>query len=441
MKQTRKVALPLVIVLLSLTLVFSFMTGFAVSGSVARARQAALAAASSQNSGRSGATGKLGTIIDLIKQNSYYEIDEEELCKSLLSGFITIKDDRYAYYFDAEEYAALTAENAGDTQGIGVTIIQDTENSCIKVISVSKDSPAAAAGIRAGDRIVTVGTGDSAVEVSSLGYETAVKMLQGSAGTTAEFTVARGSDLSERIPFSIERAHFTSTSVMYRVCSTDPSVGIVRISNFDLTTPVQFREAMDALIAAGCGLFVFDVRYNPGGDLASVTAVLSTLLRRDETVIRTKDRSGSEEVTKVKPVSYGSTGDYSSCNVSEEDIGRYRSAVEGRCAVLCNGNSASAAELFTSALMDYNIAVSVGTQTFGKGSMQTIINLSYYGYAGALKLTNRKYLPPLSDCYDGIGIAPDVAVEPDPALADRNYYDIGDAEDNQLQKAVATLKK
>ena len=439
MKQTKKISLSLAILLLAIATVFSFLTGFAVSNSVSKAREAAQAAAGSDAG--AGTSSKLDMLVKLIKQTSYYEIDEEELCKSIMSGFISVKGDRYAYYFDEEEFKTLTAENAGDTQGIGITVIQDTENNWIKVITVGKDSPAAEAGVRVGDRIISVGTGQDAVDVASLGYETAVKMLQGSAGTEASFTVARGEDFSERVDFKIVRSHVTTVSVMHRICATDSSVGIVRISNFDLTTPTQFRDAMDSLIASGCTYFVFDVRYNPGGDLASITAVLSLLLDKDDIVIRTKDRSGNEETTRVKTVNYGSSGDYSSCNIAEGDIGKYKKYVAGKSAVLCNGSSASAAELFTSALKDYSISKIVGTKTFGKGSMQTIINLGYYGYTGALKLTNKKYYPPISDCYDGIGIEPDVSVELSSSLLDRNIYDISDSEDNQLQKAVTALKQ
>ena len=103
-------------------------------------------------------------------------------------------------------------------------------------------------------------------------------------------------------------------------------------------------------------------------------------------------------------------------------------------------NSASAAELFTSALRDHELAQIVGVKTYGKGSMQSMISLKYFGLEGVLKLTTNLYFPPCGESYDGVGIVPDVEVALDEALENRNIYEISDAEDNQLQAAIKTLK-
>ena len=437
----RTVSLKTFIFSLIAVLLAGFMTAFAVAVNIYTAKLAGAGVGKTPSASKKD--DKLEAAIELIKSSSYYDIDEETLIKSIFYGLSSTVGDNYAYYFNEEEFKALTADNTGDNQGVGISIIEDTVNDCIKVISVYEGSPAEKAGVRPGDRIVKVGIGENAEDVSSMSYEAAVKKLQGVSGTLAEFTVARGSDFSELIPFSILREHFTTQSVLYHVSTLDKGgkkIGIVKITNFDLTTPPQFDKAMDALIAEGCSYFVFDVRYNPGGDLASITAVLSRLLGTGDIVIRTKDRAGKEEVTYVKEVVYSEAGDYSTCTVRAADIGKYREAVYGKSAVLVNGSTASAAELFTSSLKDYKVSVIVGTTTYGKGSMQTIINLAYYGYSGAVKVTNKKYFPPLSDGYDGIGIEPDVTVELDEKLADRNIYDIEDAEDNQLIAAVGAIK-
>ena len=122
----------------------------------------------------------------------------------------------------------------------------------------------------------------------------------------------------------------------------------------------------------------------------------------------------------------------------KSDIGKYRDL---NFTVLANGSTASAAELFISALKDYGLSVTVGTTTYGKGTMQTMYSLAPYGYGGALKLTTRYYYPPISDSYDGIGIMPNRTVELDEALAGKNIYTIKDAEDNQLLAAVEELYK
>lgn len=392
-------------------------------------------------SNNSSVGGKVETVINLFKTYSYYEIDEEVLCRALLSGMSIAIGDKYAEYYDAEEYAAMTKENQGENQGIGVTVTENADLKCIEVNTVLPNSPALAAGVEPGDLIVYIGTGENKESVAELGYYGALAKLQGVKGTVAEFTVARGEDMSELVEFKITRDTFISESVNYRVCATDSKVGIVKLLQFDLTTPGQFCTAMDSLIAQGVEYFIFDVRYNGGGDLASITAVLSFILNKDDILIRTRDRAGNEAITKVDVVQYKEDNPYAACNVKEEDIAKYREKVKGKSAVLANAYTASAAELFTCALMDYEISEIVGTKTYGKGSMQSILSLAYYGYDGAVKMTTRMYFPPLSEGYDGIGITPDLEVELDEALQNKNIYKITDEEDNQLQAAIAHIGK
>ncbi len=379
---------------------------------------------------------KLELMIYLLDMYSYFGVDSDDICYALIHGFSAVTGDRYAEYYDEEAFELLTADNTGESQGVGISIIENTEHKCIEIINVMPNSPALKAGVEPGDLITHVGVGDNKVAVSSVGYQPAIAMLQGEKGTVCSFTVARGDRVLE---FNITRDVFTSSSVTHHVCETDSKVGIIKLTEFDLTTPTQFCASMDALIAEGCEYFLFDVRYNGGGDLASISAVLSYMLNEGDIIIRTKDNKGKEETTTVKEVKR--EGDYAGCSVTKEDIGKYASYVRGKSAVLCNGSTASAAELFTSALMDYEVAVAVGTKTYGKGSMQSIIDLSYYGYGGGLKMTTKLYFPPLSEGYDGIGIFPDHAVELDPALADKNIYTIKDAEDNQIQAAISAIKK
>ncbi len=432
----KKISLSTLILILIAAILLTAMSSCALADSFYRDENG-----TAINGGESAVGGKLETVINLFKTYSYYEIDEEVLCRAMLSGMSVAVNDRYAEYYNAEEYALMTAENQGETQGIGVTVIENTDYKCIEIISVLPNSPALAAGVEPGDLIVYLGTGENKETVSELGYYAALAKLQGVKGTVCEFTVARGENYSELVEFSITRDTFTSESVTYRVCETDAKVGIIKIVQFDLTTPLQFCTAMDSLIAQGVEYFLFDVRYNGGGDLASITAVLSYMLNEDDVLIRTRDRSGAEVVTKVAEVKYAPTSPYSTCNVTKNDIAKYRDKVMGKSAVLANGSTASAAELFTCALMDYEISEIVGTKTYGKGSMQSIFSLAYYGYDGAVKMTTKMYFPPLSEGYDGIGITPDLEVELDEALQNKNIYKITDQEDNQLQAAISLIVK
>ena len=395
-------------------------------------------------SGEAEGLDRLETIINLIKKYSYYEMDEDELSKSFVNGFISVKNDKYAYYYTAEEYAEMTAENQGDMEGIGVSVIYDADATAIKIISVFPESPALEAGLRSGDLIVEVKTEEGNKSVADIGYENALTALKGKAGTYAEFGVKR-EGVEDVIQFKIGRAHVVTRSVEWHVYDglvKGEKVGVIRITGFDLTTPPQFTEAMDALIAENCQRFIFDVRNNPGGDLKSIEAVLSYFLNRGDTLIRVRDRDGKEESDKVQVSDFSVTNPaYNTCSVSASDIGKYREAALGKTVVLANGNTASAGELFTSAMRDYGIAVIIGETTFGKGSMQSIISLAPYGFDGAVKMTTRMYFPPLSDGYDGIGIKPDVEVPLAEELKNRNYLDIPDSEDNQIAAAIDYLGK
>lgn len=186
------------------------------------------------------------------------------------------------------------------------------------------------------------------------------------------------------------------------------------MTGFDKGTAEQFKTAVKGLLDGGCDKLVFDMRYNPGGELGAIVDVLDFLLPEGP-ILRVYDSDGQQ----VKEYT------------SDE------SSVDCPMAVIVNSGTASAAELFTAALRDYGKAQIVGETTYGKGCMQTTVPLSD---GGALEVTYRMFKPPYSESYHGMGIVPDVEVEPDSAIANKNIYKISDAEDNQLAAAVATLK-
>ena len=346
---------------------------------------------------------KLAAVDELYRTLYIGEIDEKTLTDNLIRGYVLGTGDKYAYYLDEEQFAEMMASNNAELQGIGIMVIY--QNDLIEIISVMPDSPALEAGLEPGDIIAYVG-GES---VAELGYTAAVNRLQGEAGTLAEFTVQRGDEL---IDYSIERGYVNEQSVMYHVYEPDPTIGIVKILSFNLGTPEQFKSACEELIAGGVTKFVFDVRYNPGGDLESITEILDYLLPEGP-IVRIVDAVGNEDVR------------YS--DASELDM---------PMCVLVNSSTASAAELFSSALQDYDKAELVGTVTYGKGTMQTIIRLADNTGLG---ISYRMYNPPYSDNYEGVGVQPDYVVEMDESVADKNIYKITDEEDTQLQKAIELL--
>ena len=351
--------------------------------------------------------------IDSIYRNKYYgEIDEDMLLEYILKGYVVGTGDRYGAYYNPEEFKALMDDSNANMQGIGISVILNTDYGLVEVISVMPDSPALEAGVMPGDLIAYVGEEkESALE---LGYDATVSKLRGEAGTLAVFTVIRGENYTERVDFKIERGYVTEQTVTYHVYEPDKTIGIIKIVEFDARTPDQFFEALDSLQKSGVEKFVFDVRYNPGGDLTSITTILDYLLPEGP-IIRTVDKEGNEEVIN-------------------SDAKEFTAPM----AVLTNGNTASAAELFSAALKDYDKATLVGNTTYGKGSMQQIMSLLD---GSALRITYKMYFPPFSDGYDGIGIVPDIEVDMDESLATKNIYKITDEEDTQLQAAIACFAK
>ncbi len=389
----------------------------------------------------------LALVDQLIKDYSYDGVDGEAMMESVIKAYVAATGDIYAEYYTKEEFEALTSESQGKMEGIGVSVINSTwgSYSAIKIIMVYPGSPAEAAGLKPDDTVVAIKVDGEYRSVDELGgYTVAVNHLRGPAGTQAEFRVMRteGDDDVE-IDFAITREAFEAVSVTGDVSETVSSVGIVRILQFDLPTPEQFEAEVDKLLAKGCTKFVFDVRNNPGGDLESIKAVLSYFLAKGDLIVSTKDKNGNEEKDVVGVVAHRQEA-YKVCDVTEDEIGKYKDLT---FCVLTNGNTASAAELFTATMRDYELGTIVGETTFGKGCMQSIFDLSsagpyyrLYGIEGGLKLTTKMYFPAGGESYHGIGIVPHVEVELSEEAQKESLFLLEEDEDAQLLAAIDQMK-
>lgn len=382
---------------------------------------------SSQNNSSVQQNGKLSPNTEFVNElasriaeiDAYYryyyigELDDETLLNSAIAGYVAGTGDDYAAYYTAEAFDDFMSDLQAELVGIGVNVIYNTEYKLIEILSVVPDSPALEAGVEPGDLIYTIGSGDNIEYVADLGYYPTINKLRGEVGSIAEFSVLRGDNYSEVVQFSIARDKITEITVMSHVYALDGTVGVIKITGFDAGTPQQFADAVDELRGLGCTKLVIDLRYNPGGELSSIVTTLDYILPSGP-IIRILDADGNEV-------------DKYTSEATELDM---------PMAVIVNGSTASAAELFTSAVRDYEKATIVGTTTYGKGCMQTTVPLSF---GGAVSVTYRLYSPPFGENYHEIGIIPDVEVELDPALEDKNIYKITDEEDNQLAAAVATF--
>ncbi len=346
--------------------------------------------------------------VDSVYRSSYIgEIDESKLVDSVLKGYVEGTGDKYGAYYNRDEFAQLVKDSNAQLVGIGINVIYDYEYAAIRIINVMPDSPALEAGLMPGDIIAYV----NGQPVSELSYSNALNMLRGEEKTFAEMTVLRDSAL---IDYRIERRKITEYTVYSRVYSNDKTVGIIQILEFDMGTPQQFKAALKEQISNGVEKLVVDVRNNPGGQLDSIKEVLDYLLP-EGAIIRIYDAAGNEKI-----------------------LASDAECIDMPMMVLINENTASAAELFASALRDYDKAKLVGKTTYGKGTMQTMIPL-YDG--SAISISQDMYSPPVSDNYEGIGVAPDIEVSLDGQLANESVFLLTDTEDAQLIAAIEELNK
>jgi carboxyl-terminal processing protease len=307
------------------------------------------------------------------------------------------------------------------------------------VLTVYANSSASETDLRSGDLIYGVEIDGEVKTVNELGYTGTLNAIKGETGTKVKIAVLRptGEDAYTTLTYEIERRAFEKQSVSGKVSQTDPSVGIISMVEFDLVAPKQLKETVLDLKSRGIQKFVFDLRNNPGGDLLSIKAILSYFLQKGDILLQSIDRNNNVKDThKVEVVSY--EGRYADCSVAESEIGMF---ADLDMVVLCNGNTASAAEVFTASLRDYQLATVVGETTFGKGIMQSYVALSAYGdYDGYFKMTTYAYVTKCGVTYHEVGITPHVQVAQSEAALQYNPYLLPETMDDQLIAAIGQFQ-
>jgi len=349
---------------------------------------------------------KLSLLQNLI--DTYYldDVDEDALETGIYKGFISSLNDPYSTYYTKEEYASLLESSSGVYYGIGAVVSQDVKTGIITVVKPYKDTPAYKAGLLPDDIIYKV----EGEEVTGKDLSEVVSKMKGKAGTKVKITIIRdGSE--DPIDLTIERQKISIPTIEYRML--DDNIGYIQILEFDEITISQFNNAVSELEKAGMKGLVVDVRNNPGGLLDSVVSILDRLLPKC-LIVYTEDKYKNRE----------------------EEYAKNPDTFDKPLAVLINGNSASASEIFAGAIQDYGIGTIVGTTSFGKGIVQKVIPLTD---GTAVKLTISKYYTPKGRNIHGTGIVPDVEVE----LAEnlKQMATVPLEKDNQLQKAVEIVKK
>lgn len=369
-------------------------------------------------------TKKITTLQQIIDKYYLFDEDTTQVEDWIYKGMMFGLNDPYTTYYTAEEYQKLNEDTEGEYHGIGVMISQNRGTGLITVIKVFKDTPAAEAGMRPGDILYKVGD----MEVTGMDMDILVKdYIKGKDGSEVELTVFR-QDEGEYVDLKMERRNVTVQTVEYQMM--EDSVGYIAVSQFDVVTADQFKAAVDDLEKQGMKKLVVDLRNNPGGVLGTVVDMLDYILPDDLTIEGDKDlvRTNPEATLLVYMADKNGKG--------EQEYASDGHSLDIPMAVLVNGESASASEVFTGAMKDYDRATIVGTKTFGKGIVQNLIPLDN---GTAIKMTTAHYYTPSGFDLHGKGIEPDVEVELKEEL--RNQITVDVKEDNQIEAALKALNQ
>lgn len=337
----------------------------------------------------------------------YYvgEMDKEKMAEGIYKGFVAGVGDPYTTYYTPEEFASFMEKSSGTYAGIGVQMTVDQTDNTITVVEVFPGSPAEKAGMLPKDKII----GAEGQEFTGEDFEEVPKIIKGKEGTQVKVDIYRPSE-DKIYNLDITRENVVYPSIEYRMMENE--LGYIQIRSFEEPTYDQFKEALTSIEKNGAKGLVIDLRNNSGG-LLHITEKIVDELIPEGVIVSTKDNQGEIKTT------------YADDKYTDIPI-----------AVLVNEQSASASEVLSGALKDHNRATLVGTTTFGKGIVQSIMPLTD---GSALKVTTSQYFTPSGVCIQGTGIEPHYKVELSPELMVKPKLEY--EEDIQLQKAVEILRK
>lgn len=352
---------------------------------------------------------KLNQIQDIIQKEYLYEekLDAGAEETGIYRGFLSGLDDPYAAYYTPEELASFLDETNGSYCGIGAMVSQNIQTGISTIARVFEGSPAEEAGLRPGDVLYKV----DGEEITGMDLSLVVNnYVKGEEGTTVTLTVYREED-NAYTDLVVTRRPIDVQTVSGKMLQE--GIGYISVLEFDRVTDQQFKDKLEELLGQGMEKLIIDLRDNPGGEVTTVVSMADYILEDGGRILTVASREGTEET-------------YDAEDGHSLDI---------PMAILVNGNSASASEVFTGAMKDYGVATIVGTKTFGKGIVQTLIPLSD---GSAIKLTTDHYYTPDGHDIHEKGIEPDVTVELSEEAAREVVIPV--ELDNQLQEAVKILQ-
>jgi len=345
-----------------------------------------------------------GDVFEQVRQNYVEEVEDKKLIEYALNGMLTSLDP-HSNYMSAEETRAMAVQNRGEFGGLGIEITM--ENGVVKVVSPIDDTPASRAGMQAGDLIVEI----DGKQVMGMTLNEAVEKMRGRVGTDVVITVVR-EGAPEPLKIKLTRDTIQIRSVKSRL--EDGNVGYIRMSAFNSQTFPGLKKAFADLNKESNGKlvgYVLDLRNNPGGLLDQAILVSDAFLDKGE-IVSTRGRNPEDMRRDI---------------ASPGDLANGLPVV-----VLINGGSASASEIVAGALQDHKRAIIMGTQSFGKGSVQTLLDVPG---GGSIKLTTARYYTPSGRSIQATGITPDIVVERAKVVEEKSKF--GEIHEADLKGALS----
>ncbi|MDD5939717.1 MAG: S41 family peptidase [Lachnospiraceae bacterium] len=353
----------------------------------------------------SESAAKLESLEDAIDKY-YYDsasVTKEQKEDGLYKGLLDSLGDPYSVYYTADEVKELNQQLSGVYYGIGAYLGVDEQTQLPLISKVMSDSPAEKAGLKDGDIIYKI----DGTLTQGMSLDDVVSKVRGDKGTTVELTVVRSGE-AENLNIKVTRDEVNSPTVASKIVDEDAGIGYISIAEFEDVTADQFAENLEDLYSKNIKALVLDLRGNPGGNVKTVTEIAGELIPKG-LVFYMEDKNG-------KRTDYTSDGKHT---------------IKIPLAVLVNGNSASASEILSGAIQDSGVGKIIGTQTYGKGIVQTVYDLHD---GTAVKLTVAHYYTRSGHDINKVGITPDIKAE-----LDEDAYR-KDGTDTQLNAALKELK-
>jgi len=341
-----------------------------------------------------------GEVLEKIKKDYVDEVDQTKMMDSAINGVLQSLDP-YSAYMSPQLFEEMRTDTRGEFGGLGIEI--GMEAGVVKVISPIDDTPAEKAGIKAGDYIVKIGND----QVQGKSLMEAVKLMRGPVGTSIKLTIRR-KNIKKPLEFKITRKIIEIKSVSSEILGKDKNLGYIRLKSFNENSDKQFLSIIKQLEKdSKIDGYILDLRNNPGGLLTQAINITDFFLDDGE-IVSTKGRKVSE---------------------TRKFFAREGDEIKGKpIIVLINNGSASASEIFAGALKDHKRAIILGENSYGKGSVQSIIPLRN---GGGMRLTISKYYLPSGNSISKVGVAPDIIVE-----EKNDDFKIKSKNDNQLNYAL-----